>query len=224
MKYVFLIFAILQLFVNNAAIANADSDKMKHARYVLREEPNDTSGISIYMYAADEKDELCDDIGGLCLDENDHTISGNYKLFVVEDAATSSASILSSTDVGEKSFRPTSYNNLQPKFFKMPGIDDKLISISEDANSDGRTCTSLFMLDYNNKISPVKFFMKDGKELTDCGGLSVENKKLLMQINYSKAPPDEGYLKSLPGKFNWKTLTQTLIFTYKDGNFYEADK
>ncbi len=227
MKYVFLIFVILQLFVTSTAIADTDFDTIReHARYVLREVPDDQSGISIYMYAADEKDELCgDNIGGLCVYENDHKISGHYKLFVVQDADTSSASILSSTDVGEKSFRATSPYNLQPKFLKMPGVNDKLISIIEDARpSIGRPYTSLFRIDDKNKISPVKFLLKDGKEFTDSGDLSVKNKKLIMDISYNEAPPDEEYLKSLPGKFDWKTLTQTLTFTYKDGNFYEADK
>ena len=217
---------MLQLCITPPAFAGEDVNTIrKHARYVLRESLD--SDISIYLYASDEKDVLCDDnLGGVaCQTENDHEITGHYKLIVMRVVlgVPDDAEILSSVDVGGKTFRPVSPNNLQPEFFKIPKVKDKFITIKEAANSMDRTYTTLFRLDDKNKIFPVKFFLKDGKEFNDSGDLSVEYNKLRMYISWIRGDLSDEEFKErkMPGKY--EGTAQTIYFTYKDGNFYESE-
>ena len=224
MKYLFIIFSILQLFVIQSAFADSNAVTIRnHARYVLRI-PGSADDIAVYLYADDEEDTLCDsNIGSLCRNGNDHLISGNYKLFVLRDTlgAPEVSSIVSSIEVGKKIFNLNNGNNLQPKFIDIPGVGDSLISVVEDADSDGSPYSSIFMIGVQYKIYPVKFFLRTGKEFTDSGAISIKNQKLIMHISYKKTAPPREYLMKLPGKFDWKTLTQTISFSYKNGNFYE---
>lgn len=234
-KYKFQYFFIIGLCVSQlgalpAAIASdkgyteiKDINHMrKHARYVLRKS-DATDDTSIYLYAPNETDELCDfDIGYLCIDKNGRFINGDYSLVVTTGGNDENAAIISSTKIGGMSFGSTDLENKILDFFPLPSSTDNMIILTAPANADGKYHNSFFRLDKRNHIYPSKFFLKNGDEWQDIESPSVKENKLCLNISYNKAPPDIEYLRKLPGRFDQKTLIQTLCFIYKDSNFYES--
>lgn len=80
-----------------ALIANKDIPTIKkHARYVLQIDDDAPAHVAIYLYAPNEQDNLCDDIGGFCLTPNDRFITGNYYLITLNDAQFSKGTTISS--------------------------------------------------------------------------------------------------------------------------------